>query len=194
MAGLRHSRGVEPQQPARTRVEIRVVRHADLALDALAEIRALLVDAFEGEFSDHDWDHTVGGWRVLATDDGLVSHAAVVERVLDVGARRVRTGYVEGVGTAPSRQREGLGARVMRRVGDVLRAEFEMGALSTGRPSFYERLGWERWLGPTYVRHGERQVRTADEDGGVMVLRHGPSAGIDLGLPISCEARAGDDW
>ena len=83
-----------------------------------------------------------------------MAHAAVVERVLEVGGRAVRAGYVEGVATTPTRQGEGLGSLVMQRVGQLLEAEFEVGALSTGRHAFYERLGWERWRGPTFVRHG----------------------------------------
>jgi aminoglycoside 2'-N-acetyltransferase I len=178
-------------------VRLIVTQHLDLPV--LAATRAMVFDAFEddfdGEFTDHDWAHTEGGWRVVALDgDVPVSHAAVVARTMDVGARRLRTGYVEGVATAPARRREGLGTRVMTEIGAIVRAEFEMGALSTGSWRFYQRLGWERWRGPTFVRDGEHLVRTEDEDDGVMVLRFGPSAGVDLGSPITCEARAGDDW
>lgn len=52
---------------------------------------------------------------------------------------------------------------------------------------------WERWQGPTFARDGAELIRT-EEDEGVMVLRFGPSESIDLRAPISCEARAGDDW
>ncbi len=65
---------------------------------------------------------------------------------------------------------------------------FDLGALSTGRHRFYERLGWERWHGPTFVRREHDVVRTKEEDDGVMVLRFGPSRDIDLGATISCEA------
>ena len=70
-----------------------------------------------------------------------------------------------------------------------------LGALSTGAHAFYGRLGWERWRGPTYVRtSGGAIERTEDEDDGVMVLRFGPSADLDLTLPICCEDRPGDAW
>jgi aminoglycoside 2'-N-acetyltransferase I len=173
---------------------MQVVRSEELSHEALEEIRALLVGAFDDGFDDEDWNHTLGGWRVLARDDALVAHAAVVERVLDVGGRAVRAGYVEGVATTPTRRGEGLGSLVMGRVARLLAADFELGALSTGRHAFYQRLGWERWRGPTFVRHGENVVRTADEDDGIMVLRYGTTSGLDLALPISCERRAGDDW
>lgn len=161
----------------------------------LAEVRRLLVDAFEGDLSPEDWDHTLGGWHVAVAADGcLLAHAAVVPRVLHVADGPLVTGYVEGVATAPRRHREGLGSLAMAEVSAVLRRGFDMGALSTGRHGFYGRLGWEPWRGPTFVRRGPETIRTPEEDDGVMVLRFGPSEDIDLTAPISCEARPGDDW
>lgn len=174
---------------------IRLFTTAEASGDLLAEIRHLLDDAFGGHFTDDDWEHTRGGWHVVVVDGGVVvSHAAVVPRVIHVADRPLSTGYVEAVATAPGGQREGLGALAMGELATVLRREFEMGALSTGLHEFYGRLGWERWRGPTFVRTGPETIRTPDEDDGVMVLRFGPSRDIDLAAPISCEARPGDDW
>jgi aminoglycoside 2'-N-acetyltransferase I len=174
---------------------IRLFTTAEASDDLLREIRHLLEEAFDGDFSDDDWEHSLGGWHVVVADGGFaVSHAAVVPRVLDVGGRPFHAGYVEAVATAPGRQREGLGALAMGELARVLQREFELGALSTGLHEFYARLGWERWRGPTFVRAGAEAIRTEDEDDGVMVLRFGPSAGIDVAAPISCEARHGDDW
>lgn len=161
----------------------------------LAEIRGLLVDAFGGEFSNEDWEHTLGGWHVVVVDDDLIrSHAAVVPRILEVAGRPFRAGYVEGVATSPERREEGLGSLAMTAVSELLRRDYALGALSTGRHEFYERLGWERWQGPTFVRDGATVTRTADEDDGVMVLRFGPSTNLDLAASISCEVRSGDAW
>jgi hypothetical protein len=82
----------------------------------------------------------------------------------------------------------------MTEITKSIRDEFEMGALSTDRHRFYERLGWERWAGPTFVRKGSEEIRTEEEDAGIMVLRFGPSETIDLTASLSCEARRGDDW
>ena len=60
--------------------------------------------------------------------------------------------------------------------------------------SFYTRLGWEAWRGPTYVRHAIELVRSETDDGGVMVLRFGLSTSVDLASSIACETRDGDDW
>lgn len=164
------------------------------AAERLDEIRTLLEQAFGG-FSEDDWAHTLGGWHVVVVDSGVVvSHAAVVPRTVLVGGRAFHTGYVEGVATVPARQGKGLGSLALAELMKVLRERFEFGALSTGRHRFYERLGWERWRGPTFVRDGEELERTPDEDDGVMVLRFGPTAEADLGAAIACEARTGDDW
>ena len=171
------------------------LRTSEATTDRLEGIRRLLVDAFAGDFAEEDWQHTLGGWHVVVSEGGrIVAHAAVVPRTLDVGGRPLRAGYVEGVATAPHRQGTGLGTLAMAEASTVVREHFELGALSTGSHRFYAALGWERWRGPTFVRGGLGLIRTEDEDDGVMVLRFGPSAGIDLGAPLSCDARSGDDW
>jgi aminoglycoside 2'-N-acetyltransferase I len=132
---------------------------------------------------------------VVVSDGGaLVAHAAVVPRELHLDGLPVDTGYVEGVATAPDRQGEGFGTLAMREIDALIRRHHDLGALATSAQHFYERLGWERWRGPTSVRTPDGVVRTPDEDDGIMVLRFGPSAGVDLGAPLSCEARRGDDW
>lgn len=176
-------------------VTVRWFRTAEAAAEELASIRALMDRAFDGDFTEDDWDHSVGGWHVVALDGGvMVSHASVVRRTLDVGDVSFDTGYVEAVATDPGRQALGFGTAVMRAVADVIEAHHQLGALSTGGHHFYERLGWERWLGPTFVRDAGELIRTRDEDDGILVLRFGPSAGLDLSASISCEARPGDDW
>jgi aminoglycoside 2'-N-acetyltransferase I len=151
--------------------------------------------AFGARFSDDDWDHALGGTHVILEDgDLIVAHAAVVPRLLEVDGRPVWSGYVEAVATTPYRQSAGLGSLVMSEVAALLRQAYELGALSTSRHAFYERLGWERWRGPTYVREPTRLVRTKDEDDGVMVLRFSPRVVVDLASSITCESRTGDDW
>ena len=128
-------------------------------------------------------------------DDGiLVAHAAVVPRALDVDGLPLRTGYLEAVATLPAHQRRGHGTAVMRAATEHVRASYELGALSTGSPGFYERLGWERWAGPTWVREGTRLRRTPEEDDGILVLRTASTAAVPLTGALACEARPGDDW
>jgi aminoglycoside 2'-N-acetyltransferase I len=177
-------------------MEVRVLRSPALSPNQLADLRALLDAAFNGDFNDHDWAHAFGGWHAVAIEaDAIVAHASLVPRRLEVGARHVQAGYVEAVAVLPARQRNGLGTAVMMRIGDLIQQQFELGALATGEPQFYERLGWERWRGPSWVRSAdERLVRTPDEDAGLMILRSSASRELDITAPITCEARAGDSW
>ena len=175
-------------------VDIRLARTEALSAAELAEIRTLLVGAFDGELTDDDWTHALGGWHVIAQDSAPVAHAAIVERTLWIGGRPLRVGYVEGVATAPAKQGLGHGRAVMRRAGELIRRDYELGALSTGAHAFYEPLGWERWRGPTYVSRDGELLRTADEDDGIMVLRCPATAELDVTAPIWCLSRIGDDW
>lgn len=176
-------------------IRIDRIETAEAGRARLASVREVLDAAFGSRFTENDWAHALGGRHVLALDgDELIAHAAVVDRVLEIAGRPWRTGYVEAVATLPARQGEGIGSAVMREVDELMRARYQLGALSTGRHGFYERLGWERWRGPTWVRQSAGRVRTPGEDEGVMVLRFGPSLAVELTADISCEARPGDDW
>jgi aminoglycoside 2'-N-acetyltransferase I len=159
-------------------------------------IRALLDAAFAGDFSDDDWAHALGGTHALIeTADGVIAHASVVPRVLDIGQQHLRAGYVEAVAALPPLQGTGLGTAVMRALGAVIAGEFELGALSTGEWHFYEGLGWEHWRGPTWVRHPHgRLERSPDDDDSVMILRTPRTPALDLFAPLTCDARAGDAW
>lgn len=175
--------------------ELQTFVSADAPDGWLIAIRSILDEAFRGDFTEDDWTHSIGGWHVaLIEGDSIVSHAAVVQRTLEVSGRMLRAGYVEGVATKPSRQGEGHGSAVMAALAETVRREFEFGALSTSAHGFYERLGWERWRGPTFVRDDDQVARTDDEDDGIMALRFGVSARIALTGPIICESRTGDDW
>ena len=174
---------------------VRVIPSAEAPASLLVDIRRLLVDAFAGGFSDDDWQHALGGHHVVVVEGGsVVAHAALVPRAIDVADRRFAAGYVEAVATAPARQGQGLGSLAMAELTTMIRDRFELGALSTDRHSFYGQHGWERWRGPSFVRSGAAVTRTTEEDDGIMVLRFGPSAAVDLTSAISCEARPGDDW
>jgi aminoglycoside 2'-N-acetyltransferase I len=169
----------------------------ELAAEELAALRRLLFEAFGGRFDEHDWEHTLGGVHVLATeDDGVVAHGAVVPRTLVTEGRALRTGYVEGVATGVGRQGQGLATAVMAEVGKVIREGYELGALAdgTGIPGFYQRLGWETWQGPTFVAGPRGRERTAEEDGSILVLRTPATGELDPAGSIVCDWRAGDVW
>jgi aminoglycoside 2'-N-acetyltransferase I len=177
---------------------VRRVVSADLTTSEVAFIRTLLWAAFppgdEGMTED-DWKHALGGTHfVLELDGEIVAHASVVARELHIGGKPLRTGYVEAVATAPDRQGIGLGSRLMNDVTSWIRDRFELGALGTGRHSFYERLGWQTWAGPSSVRTPNGDRRTPDDDGYILVLATPSSPQLDPSAPINCDWRAGDVW
>ena len=146
-------------------------------------------------FQDDDWAHALGGLHfVLDLDGEVVSHASVVERTIEIGVRPLRTAYVEAVATAPNLQGHGHGSIVMEAASAHIRESFELGALGTGRHAFYERLGWQTWVGPAFVRAPEGLQRTPDDEGYILVLRTPTSPPFELTEPISCDWRPGDVW
>jgi len=187
------------RMPDQKAVRVRQLATADLSPADVAAIRAILTAAFEhdehGGFTEDDWQHALGGTHFLVEEDGhIVGHASVVERELQVAGRPLRTGYVEAVAIEPSRQRAGLGSRVMAVAAALIDEHFELGALGTGTQPFYEALGWEIWQGPTSVRTDRGEQPTPDEDGYILVLRTRSSPPLRLTDPISCEWRPGDVW
>ena len=163
----------------------------------LTELRLLLFAAFEGAFSDEDWDHTLGGCHFIGLVEGaIVAHASVVERTLHAGDRPLYSGYVEGVAVAAEQRRRGHGEAVMAAAGDWLRPRFELGALSAnpGARGLYERLGWRTWPGPTAVLVAGEPRRTPDDDGAVMILETPATPALDRRATLSCDWRSGDVW
>jgi aminoglycoside 2'-N-acetyltransferase I len=172
-----------------------VVAHtADLAAATLTAVRALLDVAFENDFDDADWDHSLGGMHAMAWDgDELVGHAAVVQRRLLHRGKALRAGYVEGVAVRTDHRRRGVGAAVMAPLERVIRTAYELGALGSSEMGvpFYEARGWKRWQGQTWALTPTGVTRTADDDDGVYVL---PVGNIDLTADLTCDWRDGDLW
>jgi aminoglycoside 2'-N-acetyltransferase I len=177
---------------------LRTVTSDDLRAEEVAALRELFRAAWgdDGEaFTEEDWEHATGGVHFILDEDGtILAHASVVERELHTDGHRLATGYVEAVATDPLHQGRGHATAVMRKVDEYIDRTFQLGALDTGRPALYKRLGWVVWEGPTFVRTDEGPVRTAEEDGQVLVRLTPKSPELDLSAPISCEWRPGDVW
>jgi len=174
---------------------LRQLPTAELTAPELLALHALLSAAFSGGFTDDDFAHGMGGMHWLAEVDGsIVSHASVVPRRLEAGDRPLRTGYLEAVATLPAFERRGFGSMVVRAAGRYLLPRYELGALSTGVPGFYLRLGWEAWLGPTFVHVGAGPERTEDDDGSIFILRTPSTPSLSLTDSLVCDWRTGDVW
>jgi aminoglycoside 2'-N-acetyltransferase I len=174
---------------------IAVRRTADLDDDALTDVRALLDEAFAGDFADEDFAHALGGMHALVHDGGrLVGHGSVVRRQLVHGGVLLRTGYVEAVAVAPDRRRQGLATAVMDALEAVVRTDHDLGALSASEDGagMYAARGWLLWEGPISVLTAEGTRRTPEDDGSVFVLP-GPVP-LDPRGELTCDWRAGDVW
>jgi aminoglycoside 2'-N-acetyltransferase I len=175
--------------------DLRTAHTADLDASTLLSARALLDRAFDGDFTDHDWEHALGGIHALVWEDREpIAHASLVQRRLLHGGRALRTGYVEAVGVRPDRRGRGHGATVMEALEQALRRAYELGALSATDDGlgFYAARGWKRWRGPTSALTPTGIARTEGDDGSVHVLP--VTVTLDLDGELTCDWRDGEVW
>jgi aminoglycoside 2'-N-acetyltransferase I len=167
--------------------------HLDPA--TLVSARALLDEAFDGEFSDADWEHALGGMHAVAFDgDRLVAHGSVVQRHMVHRGRALRVGYVEAVAVAGDHRRRGLASAVMDELEQIIRGGYDLGALSASDAGarLYLSRGWRRWEGHTAALTPTGAVPTPEEDGNVYLL---PVTGtLDPAAELVCDWRDGDVW
>ncbi|MFF1648965.1 GNAT family N-acetyltransferase [Streptomyces sp. NPDC058240] len=155
-----------------TEAILRTAHTSRLAPAALDEIRTLLDTAFEGDFSDDDWDHGLGGIHACVRDSsGLLAHGSVIQRrVIHLG-RSYRIGYVEAVAVRADRRREGLGGRIMTALEEVVDGAYAFGALSASAAgaALYAGRGWRVWPGRIAVQARCGVERLPDEEGSTYV-------------------------
>ena len=173
----------------------RLIHTADLDGETLHSAHQLLIDAFEGNYSEDDWEHTLGGMHALICDHGaLIAHAAVVLRRLLHRGAQLRTGYVEGVAVREDRRGQGLGTALMDGIEQVIRGAYQLGALSPSdmaRQLYLDR-GWIQWKGPTSVLAPNGVHRTPEDDEAVFVLP--VDVKVDPTADLVCDWRSGDVW
>ncbi|MFD3818737.1 GNAT family N-acetyltransferase [Streptomyces rubiginosohelvolus] len=164
----------------------------ELAAAERAEIRDLLDAAFEGDFADEDWEHTLGGVHALIRDaDGhLIAHGAVVQRRVLHADRSYRAGYVEGVAVRADHRRGGLGHRIMAALEHVIDAAHDFGALSASDAgaALYAARGWQIWPGRLTALGPDGPLPLPEEEGSTYVR---PAAGHPLPAPAHALAF---DW
>lgn len=173
----------------------RLIHTSDLDVEALHSAHQLLIDAFDGEFSEDDWEHTLGGMHALICHHGaLIAHAAVVLRRLIHRGAPLRTGYVEGVAVREDWRGQGLCTALMDGVEQVIRGAYQLGALSPSEAArqIYLDRGWIQWQGPTSVLSPAGPTRTPDDDGTVFVLPL--DVELDPTADLVCDWRSGDVW
>jgi aminoglycoside 2'-N-acetyltransferase I len=176
-------------------IKLQVAHTADLGTETLKAARALLDGVFDGDLTEHDWEHSLGGMHALLWDGTeLIGHASVVQRRLIHRGQALRAGYVEGVGVRADQRRRGHGATMMEALAQVIRAAYDLGALGATDEAadFYAALGWTLWRGPTSALTPTGIERTPDEDGCIYVLPL--AAPLDLSGELTCDWRDGDLW
>lgn len=174
---------------------LQVAHTADVDRAVLAKAREMLDIAFDGEMTEHDWEHCLGGMHAIAWQgDAVVGHASVIQRRLFHRGEALRTGYVEGVAVHPDWQRHGIAGRMMEALERVIANAYEIGALGATDEAvnLYEHRGWVRWRGATSALTPTGVVRTPDEDACIYVFPLGRA--LEFGDEITCDWRDGDAW
>ncbi|MBL1086621.1 GNAT family N-acetyltransferase [Streptomyces actinomycinicus] len=172
----------------------RLVHTAGLDPSELRAVRALLDAAFDGDFSDEDFEHGLGGMHALVQDGaGLAAHGSVVMRRVRHRGRWLRTGYVEAVAVRADVRRTGLGGRVMAGLERVIDRAYDLGALSASDEGalLYAARGWQRWPGQVHALSPDGIVRLPDEEGGVH-LRPALAGPLDPAGELVFDWRDGD--
>jgi aminoglycoside 2'-N-acetyltransferase I len=175
--------------------ELVIAHTGQLDTTVLDAARTLLVDVFEGDLTDDDWEHSLGGVHALVwAGSALIGHASLIQRRLLHCGRALRTGYVEGVGVRSDYRRRGHGAAMMAALEEVARGAYELGALGATDEgaAFYAARGWLRWQGPTSALTPTGVVRTEEDDDAIFVFPL--SAPLDLAGELTCDWRIGDAW
>ncbi|OBA83859.1 aminoglycoside N-acetyltransferase AAC(2')-Ic [Mycobacterium sp. 1164966.3] len=173
----------------------RLVHTADLDVEARQRVRQMVTDAFAGDFTETDWEHTLGGMHaVICRHGAIIAHAAVVQRRLYYRGAALRCGYVEGVAVREDWRGKGLVTALLDGVEQVMRGAYQLGALSSSDRArgLYTSRGWLPWRGPTSVLSPAGPTRTPEDDGSIFVLPVGLS--LDTSAELMCDWRAGDVW
>ncbi|MFE9769098.1 GNAT family N-acetyltransferase [Streptomyces sp. NPDC005808] len=172
---------------------LRTAHTADLTPAELDAVRALLDDAFEGNFSDEDWDHGLGGVHALVRDErGLAAHGSVIQRRVLHRGRSLRVGYVEAVGVRSDVRRTGLGGLVMAELERVVDRAYGLGALSASDEgvALYVARGWQRWPGRICALGPDGVVRLPEEEGSTYLRP--VATGLDPAHELVFDWRDGD--
>ncbi|MFJ3717670.1 GNAT family N-acetyltransferase [Streptomyces sp. NPDC090057] len=174
---------------------LRTAHTSALTAAELHRVRALLDEAFDGDFSDEDWDHGLGGIHALVHDGaGLAAHGSVVMRRTLHRGHWLRTGYVEAVAVRADVRRTGLGGRVMSALEHVVDRAYDLGALCAsedGAP-LYTARGWQRWGGRVCALSPAGVVRLPEEEGNVLLRPVRTGRPLDPGHDLVFDWRDGD--
>jgi len=173
-------------------LSLEIIDSKDLSEQEYSEILELCSRAYQQDlkpFLDtfNGATHILGRYRGL-----LVAHALWITRRLQCAdLPTLRTAYVEAVATDEKYRKRGFASVIMERLAKEI-SQFDLGALCTGSPDFYARLGWQLWQGSLFIRTKERLIPTPNEQVMVLFLPNTPV--LNLEAPLSAEWREGELW
>ena len=136
----------------------------------------------------------LGGMHTVVWHEGaIVGHASIIQRRLIHGERSLRTGYVEGVGVHPARQRQGIGGHMMSALEAIIDAAYDIGALGASD----EAISLYSHRGRIHAGHGvgddpRRHRAQPEEEGFIYVWPAGQA--LDVTGVLTCDWRDGDVW
>jgi aminoglycoside 2'-N-acetyltransferase I len=175
--------------------ELCTAHTADLDPATVRAVRTLLDEVFNGEVTEADWEHALGGVHALVWNGPeLIGHGSVIQRRLLYRGRALRAGYVEAVAVHPDRQGQGHGAALMGALERILRGAYDLGALGSTEEGagFYAARGWKLWQGPSSALTPAGITPTPDDDGCLYVFEL--AVPLDLSGELTCDWRDGDVW
>ena len=176
----------------------RLVHTSDLDVETREGARRMVIEAFGGgeiEFTDADWEHSLGGMHALICMHGaLIAHGAVVQRRIIYENTALRCGYLEAVAVREDWRGQGLAMAVMDGLEQVVRGAYQLGALRSSEAGrhMYTSRGWLPWQGPSSVLAPVGVTRTPDDDRSLFALP--VHIELDTTAEITCDWRDGDVW
>ncbi|MEW2115280.1 GNAT family N-acetyltransferase [Streptomyces sp. NPDC005474] len=172
------------------------VRHTEqLSKQERHDLRTMLEKVFgRSRYTDESWEHCLGGVHyLLRYGDTLVAHGALVPRYLRQGDRVLRGVYGESMATLYDWRELGFGSIIVAMATANVRNNYDIGVFAASKYAFYERLGWEKWRGPTFIET-EHGIEPRGPARGAVMFRLPKHSTIDPDAELVTDMRKGDPW
>jgi aminoglycoside 2'-N-acetyltransferase I len=143
----------------------------DINRELSEKIKSMLHRAYEGDFSEEDWEHTLGGVRYLGwIGDSLIANGSICSRTIWLNDIEIYVGYIEAIAVEPKFWSKGYGTQLMQLISIDTLSAYSVSMLFTSEKGFYRQVGWTDFRGESFVKLSDKEVRTANDDQGLMFL------------------------
>jgi aminoglycoside 2'-N-acetyltransferase I len=167
-------------------LELAVKKNRDLSEKELEEIITLCSNAFNEDFRPYMKDF-IGSRHILGYyEDVLVSHVLWLNRWIRIeNTPLLKTAFLDAVAVDEKYRKRGYASSTMTRFTEEI-TDYDMAVLTTGSPDFYERLGWQAWLGSVSFQRVDGQI-TSLNNSTLMTLFHPRTPALDVNTPLTVE-------